>query len=67
MHFSLLTKKVSQRIAPSEDFLYGRNLEFQDAAITYCLFFFGVIDTSLQLALRQAQRPNNSSLLIPHS
>ena len=36
---ALLIKKVSQRITPSEDFLYGGNSEFQDAAITYCLFF----------------------------
>ena len=36
---SLNIKKVSQRIAPSEDFYCSGNLEFEDVSITYCLFY----------------------------
>ena len=38
-HIMNKQKKSPNGFSPSEDFLYFRNLEFQDATITYCLFF----------------------------
>ena len=49
-----LTKKVSQRIAPSEDFYIVEIWGFKTQQL-HIVYFFGVIDTSLQ------------SFLIPNS
>ncbi len=52
-------KKVSQRTLHRKTF-YVLEIWIFETQQLHIVYFYGVIDTSLQLALRQAQRPNNS-------